>query len=1069
MRRGNAGSTAQQERGNFTPPPRAAASIADASGTAVSDGGTSRLSPRNWRVPTRLNAILLIPVLVGLVMGGFQVKGSIDTWREAQDAEKTALIVRAAAEYGQALLNERDLSAQPLLSNKRDADIIGEARATTDAAAKKFDAAVKGMPGKQGLERRLQLLRLEEPTLPELRKAAFAEAMDPVKTEEGYVKVQHSLMEFSNELGLGTGNITSYGRTVYAIELAKAAESLQRSIGMHLLVRPSQEKAKFDAQVKAFGSYNYLEQIALGEFVSGGTEADAARLKQVMSAKADEGARDLKQAEKEADAAGTPFVAPPSIDGSVFDGMAQQIGQGKSPEKLAAKGITPETWMAAATAKFDGYTTVQDELVDKAVAEAADISSGARTDAVVNAAVVIVSLLAAFVLAGLMARQMSRSMRRLRTAAFGIAEQRLPMLVDQLSRAEPGRVDTRVQPIPIHSRDEIGEVARAFDQVHREAVRLAAEQAMLRGNVNAIFTNLSRRNQSLIEGQLTLITDLENNEADPDQLENLFRLDHLATRMRRNGENLLVLAGEEPGRRWNQPVPLVDVLRAAASEVESYERIELAGVPETEIHGQSVTDLVHLLAELLENATTFSSPQTKVRVTATRLPDGRVMIEIHDKGIGLTAEDFADINHKLANPPTVDAAVSQRMGLFVVGRLSDRHGIRVQLRPSGEQAGTTSLVMLPDAITHGGGGEPSAPADDFTVSSIIPEQQSFEQPPSQPHLRTAAELGFDDSRYEQPSADSSQLDPVGRSLMREERRAALGAQTAGEHPQDPYTDGQYAEGRFTDGRFADGGYAGNGYGQEPQQDIRQEQYEQAPYQGGYEPYPADAGVARQPGQDLPGGYAEGGYAAGAVPQPSYEEQFAPRPQQDDWPEQGAYQGTYEPPAMVEAESAPSAPAEPQERVGFDRPGPTPDSGHELTEAGLPRRGGQQHWQPTGRGNSRPVAAQQQPQQEEVPQQPSPAQQDGDGSDDWRSANDERWERAEKLREPKAGGITPSGLPRRVPKANLVEGTAEQTLQGGPQVSRAPEDVRGRLSNLRRGVLRGRSAGSDDSNTYNQER
>ncbi|MEU2675181.1 nitrate- and nitrite sensing domain-containing protein [Streptomyces sp. NPDC007164] len=1064
MRRSNAGSTARQERGNFTPPPRAAASSADASGTAVPIGGTSRLSPRNWRVPTRLNAILLIPVLVGLVMGGFQVKGSIDTWREAQDAEKTALIVRAAAEYGQALLNERDLSAQPLLSNKRDADIVGEARATTDAAAQKFDAAVKGMPKKQGLERRLQLLRLEEPTLPELRKAAFAEGMDPVKTEEGYVKVQHSLMEFSNELGLGTGNITSYGRTVYAIELAKAAESLQRSIGMHLLVRPSQENAKFDAQVKAFGSYNYLEQIALGEFVSGGTEADAARLKQVMSTKAGEGARELKQAKEEADAAGTPFVAPPSIDGSVFDGMAQQIGQGKSPEKLAAKGITPNTWMAAATAKFDGYTTVQDELVDKAVAEAADISSDARTDAIVNAAVVIVALLAAFVLAGLMARQMSRSMRRLRTAAFGIAEQRLPMLVDQLSRAEPGRVDTRVQPIPIHSRDEIGEVARAFDQVHREAVRLAAEQAMLRGNVNAIFTNLSRRNQSLIEGQLTLITDLENNEADPDQLENLFRLDHLATRMRRNGENLLVLAGEEPGRRWNQPVPLVDVLRAAASEVESYERIELAGVPETEIHGQSVTDLVHLLAELLENATTFSSPQTKVRVTATRLPDSRVMIEIHDKGIGLTAEDFADINHKLANPPTVDAAVSQRMGLFVVGRLSDRHGIRVQLRPSGEQAGTTSLVMLPDAITHGGGGEPSAAADDFTVSSIIPEQQSFEQQPPQPHLRTAAELGFDDSRYEQPSADSAQLDPVGRSLMREERRAALEAQTAGEHPQfpqDPYAGGQYT----------DGGYAGNGYGQEPQQGVRQEQYEQAPYQGGYEPYPADgSGVAQQPEQGLPGGYAEGGYAAGEAQQPSYEEQFAPRPQQDDWPEQGAYRGGYEPSAPAEAESVPSAPAEPQESVGFDRPGPTPDSGHELTEAGLPRRGGQQHWQPTGRGNGRPVAhPQPQPQQEEAPQQPSPAQQDGDGSDDWRSANDERWERAEKLREPKAGGITPSGLPRRVPKANLVEGTAEQTLQGGPQVSRAPEDVRGRLSNLRRGVLRGRSAGSDESNTYNQER
>ncbi|MFD7428523.1 nitrate- and nitrite sensing domain-containing protein [Streptomyces sp. NPDC059818] len=1074
MRRNNEGSTAQPERGNFTPP-RAAASSADVSGGMPAGGSTSRMSPRNWRVPTRLNAILLIPVLVGLVMGGFQVKGSIDTWQEARDAERTALIVRAASEYGQALLNERDLSAQPLLSNKRDAAVVTQVRATTDAAAEKFDTAVKDMPAKQGLERRLKLFRLEEPTLPDLRKAAYAEAMDPVKTEEGYVQVQHSLMEFCNELGLGTGNITSYGRTVYAIELAKAAESLQRSIGMHLLVRPSQVGGKFNDQVKAFGSYNYLEQIALGEFVSGGTESDAARLKKVMADKAAEGAAKVKSAKEQADAAGTPFVTPPTVDGSVYDGMAQQLALGKSPAQLKAKGITPETWMAAATAKFDGYTAVEEELVDKAVTEAADISSGARTDAVVNAAIVLVALLAAFVLAGLMARQMSRSMLRLRNAAFGIAEQRLPSLVDQLSRADPGRVDTRVQPIPINSQDEIGEVARAFDQVHREAVRLAAEQAMLRGNVNAIFTNLSRRNQSLIEGQLTLITDLENNEADPDQLESLFRLDHLATRMRRNGENLLVLAGEEPGRRWNQPVPLVDVLRAASSEVESYERIELSGVPETDIHGQSVTDLVHLLAELLENATTFSSPQTKVRVTATRLPDSRVMIEIHDKGIGLTAEDFADINHKLANPPTVDAAVSQRMGLFVVGRLADRHGIRVQLRPSGEQAGTTSLVMLPDAITHGGGGEGAPAQDDFTVSSIIPQQQPFDAtlPPPQPPMRTAAELGFDDSRYGEPSEESAQLDPVGRSLTRGERRAALEPRTGDENPPYPRQESQeqYAQAPFGEAPYAADPYTAAPYAQQPQQDGQQEpQYGQAAYEGGYDPFRGDTGYVQQPDQHGQNGCPESAYAAPETPQQDYDGQYNAQPQQEEWPAQGAYQGGYEPLTQAEPESVGSTPAASQERVGFERSGPVPNSGHEITEAGLPRRGGQQHWQPTGRGKDRPAAAQEQPPQQEPPQQPSPAQQESaDGTEDWRSANDERWERAEKLRDPKAGGVTPSGLPRRVPKANLIEGTAEQTQQGGPQVSRAPEDVRGRLSNLRRGVLRGRNAGSDSSNTYNQER
>ncbi|MER6096851.1 nitrate- and nitrite sensing domain-containing protein [Streptomyces sp. NPDC001728] len=1091
MRRSKESSAEQETRGNFTPPSRTAVSPADVPVTPppapAGKGSSSKLSPRNWRVPTRLNAILCIPVLVGLVMGGFQVKGAIDTWQEAQDAEKTALIVRAASEYSTALLNERDLTAGPLLTAKtpgdRKSDEVQQAYAATDAARVKFDEAAKNLPSGQGLERRLRLFKDEEPKLDALRKAAYTRALDPVNTQLGYTGVQHYLAEFSNELGLGTGNVTTYGRSVYAIQLSKGAESLQRSIGTQLLVRPSQDEAVFAQQSVAFNSYNYLEQIALGEFSSGGLPEDVDLLKKVMAGKAAAGAKQLQAADVE---------LPKGKDGSVYSGVAAAIGSAKDPEALAAlksKGITAETWSAVATAKFEGYSEVEKALVDKAVTEAARVSDEAKTDAWVNGGIVVIALLAAFVLAGMMARQMSRSMRELRTAAFGIAEQRLPMLVDQLSRTEPGRVDTRVQPIPIDSRDEIGEVARAFDQVHREAVRLAAEQAMLRGNVNAIFTNLSRRNQSLIEGQLTLITDLENNEADPDQLENLFKLDHLATRMRRNGENLLVLAGEEPGRRWDQPVPLVDVMRAASSEVEQYERIELAGVPEAEIHGQAVTDLVHLLAELLENATTFSSPQTKVRVTATRLPDGRVMVEIHDKGIGLTAEDFADINHKLANPPTVDAAVSQRMGLFVVGRLADRHGIRVQLRPSGEQAGTTSLVMLPDAITHGGGGEQPL-QDDFTVSQIMPQQQSaFESAPQQPQqpMLTAADLGFDDSRYEQPAEEELPADPVDRSLKREGRRAALEAQTGqggdrplfrdeteqgGEYPQQapaqeyglPQQQAQeYPAEQYAPAQEYGQPQQAQGYGQEyaagyPQQDGYGAGYA-APQQG-YEAYPQQ-------------GYAESSYATPESEHQQYGNTFDTQPQQGEWQDQSAHQGGWPQEYGTESESAPGAPEQAPDRVGFDRPGPAPsavpDAGHALTDAGLPRRGSVAS--PTQQ------APQQQAPQPAEPAQPVQEQQDeADGTDEWRSTNDERWQRAGKLKEPKAGGVTSSGLPRRVPKANLVEGTAEQTPQGGPQVSRAPEDVRGRLSNLRRGVQQGRSAGTDTNgsglgpgSTYNQER
>ncbi|MGW3285720.1 nitrate- and nitrite sensing domain-containing protein [Streptomyces sp. NPDC001002] len=1089
-------------RGNFTPPPRGAAPapMPGPEPTAAPPSSGGRFSPRNWRVPTRLNAILLIPVLVGLVMGGFQVKSSIDTWQDAEDAADTARLVRASLTYGDALYNERDISAAPLLKGSSqsasDKATVKAVRANTDKAADAFDEAAQNMPQKAGLLRRLSLFRAQEPKLAGIRAAAYTSKLPGVQTEEGYTLIAHPLMEFANELGLGTGNITSYGRTVYAISLTKAALSLERSIGMHLLVNPGPSADSLGKQRVAISSYAYLEGIAIEEYVGGGTAADAKKLDVATAKIKTEGAALAQKAAADAKAKGETYVPPPSNPTDMVTALATlQTTDPSARAALAQKGTTAENWWAVNTLKYNAYRQIESDLADKAVSEATTIADNAKRDALITGAAVVVALLLAFILAGAVARQMSRAMRQLRNAAFGIAEQRLPMLVDQLSRTDPGRVDTRVAPIPITTKDEIGEVARAFDQVHREAVRLASEQALLRGNINAIFTNLSRRNQSLIEGQLTLITDLENNEADPDQLENLFRLDHLATRMRRNGENLLVLAGEEPGRRWDQPVPLVDVLRAASSEVEQYERVELSGVPEAEIHGRAVTDLVHLLAELLENATTFSSPQTKVRVTATRLPDGRVMIEIHDKGIGLTAEDFADINHKLANPPTVDAAISQRMGLFVVGRLSDRHGIRVQLRPSGEQAGTTSLVMLPDAITHGGGGEQQLDRDEFTVSQIIPEQNFGGEDFNLAPLRTAAELGFDDSRYAEVPDDIRELDPVGRSLMREERRAALEAQT-GQQPGQESADGS----GYPDSFDAQPAYE-NGQGGYPEQTgayevgPAYEEPQQAPYeehqQPSYEePYYAPNGGLPQNDTFSPnGGYPEPAYAepvqeerpaerAGATPAfAAFEE----RRYQDDWPQQDGYQNGYADQYAPEAESSQAADVTERDHVGFDRPGPTPSVGHDLTDAGLPRRGSMAG----GTNGSNGVRHASLEASAPAPATESSANGNNNGNtngigsgDSWRSANDARWQQASALKKPKAGGVTSSGLPRRVPKANLVEGAAESTPQGGPQVSRAPEDVRGRLSNLRRGVQRGRSAaGSSETNgqgfgsdsTYNQER
>jgi signal transduction histidine kinase len=219
----------------------------------------------------------------------------------------------------------------------------------------------------------------------------------------------------------------------------------------------------------------------------------------------------------------------------------------------------------------------------------------------------------------------------------------------------------------------------------------------LRGNLSAMFVNLSRRSQTLAERQLGIIDSLEQSEQDPDRLSGLFRLDHLATRMRRNSENLLVLGGHEDPRKWTQPVPLLDVVRAAVSEIEQYERIAVNVQPEVLITGRAASDVVHLAAELIENATAFSSAQ--VVVTAGMLNSGGALVEITDEGLGIADQDLADANWRLDHPPVIDVGVSRRMGLFVVGRLAVRHGIRVRLKHA-QPRGLTALVWLPESVAQ---------------------------------------------------------------------------------------------------------------------------------------------------------------------------------------------------------------------------------------------------------------------------------------------------------------------------------------------------------------------------------
>jgi signal transduction histidine kinase len=292
---------------------------------------------------------------------------------------------------------------------------------------------------------------------------------------------------------------------------------------------------------------------------------------------------------------------------------------------------------------------------------------------------------------------MVRPLRALRSDALEIASIRLPEKVHELSEAEDLGTSLAVAPVSVHSVDEIGQVARAFDQVHGEAVRLAGNEAKLRNNMNAMFVSLSRRSQSLLERLVRLIDTLEQSEDDPGRLSNLFTMDHLVTRMRRHSENLLVLAGHEPARKWAEPVALTTVVRAAMSEILEYNRVVPDIQPNVAISGPAVNDIVHLLAEIIENATLFSAGEYQVHVSGRVLDSGGILIEVTDSGVGIPAERLEQLNSRLDNPPTADVSVSRHMGLFAVSHLAARHGVRVRLRP-GTPRGLTALVWIPQTL-----------------------------------------------------------------------------------------------------------------------------------------------------------------------------------------------------------------------------------------------------------------------------------------------------------------------------------------------------------------------------------
>ncbi|WP_433728192.1 ATP-binding protein [Nocardia sp. CA-129566] len=424
----------------------------------------------------------------------------------------------------------------------------------------------------------------------------------------------------------------------------------------------------------------------------------------------------------------------PDADSSIADlraGIDNRISLLTSPEAQSGK-IPVGDLKNSLTGSLDVYERVVNKSTKDIDSAMNSLVSTANTDAWTYTAVVIATILAALLLAVFVARSMIVPLHRLRLAALRVAESDLPHEVAQL-RNGASPEDVPLEPMPIRSSEEIGQLARAVDDIHGQALRLASDQAQMRAQVNDMFETLARRSKSLVDHQLSLIEAMEYDEKDPRLLENLFRLDHLAARMRRNGDNLLILAGTRQRRSKSAPVEIADVLRAAISEVEDYERVKLGATPRGSLVEPAASDMAHLFAELLDNALRASPPETDVKFTFAQGHDQGMLIEVADRGIGMPPAEMADINRRLEQTAEPGPDTARHMGLFVVGRLAERHGLTVRLRPTFDTArdpGVTVTVHVPMKLIVLGQGQTTAMPQAATPQVAAPAPQRPSAPSS---------------------------------------------------------------------------------------------------------------------------------------------------------------------------------------------------------------------------------------------------------------------------------------------------------------------------------------------------
>ena len=946
-----------------------------------------RISLRDWRVRSRLLLLITVPVLVAVAFGGLAIVSSLRTAQSYQQVQRLAVLAGDATKLAQALQNEREdtvtfivmsgqggrVSAMSASSGQRAAaapelDLLKADYKTTDGLA----AEVKSLAASIGSSYPALAQTQAEGAvtaigdLPALRQAASDSRLPVLTVINDYGATVTQLLSLENEVAAGSKDAALAGNVLAAslVSNMKEEASQQQAIVISALLPTLQGATALSTESLAVLNQQAAEQAAnLSSFnliaTPGLRQLYNSELSSHLTALAQQ---QLQQASSLLDS-GTTSASDSTLS----------VAQGNASYVISSLG------------------KVEQRLMSSIIAQSGSLRNGATTSAVLEGVGVLLLLILALGLIAIVGQSMVGPLRRLRAGALEVAGVRLPETVRLMAETDGENVSLDVKPIDVHSADEIGEVARAFDQVHREALRLAANEAALRGNVNAMFVNLSRRSQSLVERQIRLISHLEQGEQDSKRLANLFQMDHLATLMRRNSENLLVLAGQDLARRWNRPVGLVDVLRAALSEIEHYERVTVNAPPRVSVRAQAVSDVVHLCAELVENATSFSAAESPVTITARLLTSGGLLLEITDQGVGMAEDEMAHANWRLDNPPTVDVAVSRRMGLFVVARLAARHGIRVRLRPA-ETGGLVALVWLPDeAITNEASGPSGLPR-----RNPVPAQEAA------------------------PGTGEHRVDGAGTP-----RFAPLhtNGDLAGAGPR-PAAGDLWSTGQ----QPAVAGPAGT----VPQDGARDL-----------------ASTGQQPA------IADSSWATGPVSRPE------PAP-------------TATGPLSLVRDSAPP-PAEPEIAAS----GPTGEHGLPIRvptgEHGLPSRRDAVRSprgvvvppaQDTAAETRLPIfEAVESDWFRRVRRAMPTTGPDGEirNGDGWSSPADAGWQAAEVVQAPSSAGVTPAGLPKRMPRANLVPGTAQTPPGSQPALPEVPvrsaAATRDRLASYQQGVRRARAAAS----------